>query len=96
MICHLCELECERYTDHHLIPKTVHSNKWFQKKYTREQKNKTISVCRECHHAIHNLIPSEKVLGRKYNSIQDLKSNDKIKKYLKWVKRKSVKNDENR
>jgi len=89
MICSLCGLECDRYTEHHLIPKTVHSNKWFKKRYTREQMNKTTPVCRECHHAIHDLIPSEKDLGRKYNTIQGLKSNAKIKKYLKWKKRKS-------
>jgi hypothetical protein len=89
MICSLCGLECDRYTEHHFIPKTVHSNKWFKKRYTREQMNKTTPVCRECHHAIHDLIPSEKDLGRKYNTIQGLKSNAKIKKYLKWKKRKS-------
>ena len=38
--------------------------------------------------AIHDLIPSEKELGRNFNTIQNLKKNNKIKKYLKWKKRK--------
>jgi len=88
MICFLCKFDCDKYTDHHLIPKTVHPNKWFKKRYTREQMNETIPVCKKCHHAIHDLIPSEKDLGRNFNTIQSLKKNDKIKKYLKWKKRK--------
>lgn len=91
MICSLCEFDCEKYTEHHLIPKTVHSNKWFKKRYTREQMDEKIPVCRECHLAIHDLISSEKDLGRKFNTIQSLKKNDKIQKYLKWKKRKSLK-----
>ena len=86
MICSLCKFDCGKYTEHHLIPKTVHSNKWFKKRYTREQMHEKIPVCRECHHAIHDLIPKEKDLGRKFNTIQELKKNDKIKKYLKWKK----------
>jgi len=88
MICSLCQSDCEKYTEHHLIPKTVHSNKWFKKRYTREQMNKKIPVCRECHNAIHDLIPNEKDLGRNYSTVKDLKNNDKMSKYLKWKKRK--------
>ena len=36
MLCELCEAE-ESYNFHHFIPTTLHKNKWFKKRFTREQ-----------------------------------------------------------
>lgn len=44
MICELCDKENE-LTFHHLIPKCLHSNKWYKKHYTREELSKGINVC---------------------------------------------------
>ena len=51
--CGLCGAE-EELTFHHFIPRTLHSNKWFKKRYTREEMQAGIDVCRECHDLIHN------------------------------------------
>ncbi len=88
---HPCEL-CGRYTksgttEHHLIPRTCHSNKWFKKNFTREQMSDTASLCRDCHRAIHRLIPDEKELGRHYNSLEKLRAHQPISKYLEWVRK---------
>jgi hypothetical protein len=82
--CALCERETAR-TFHHLIPRTLHRNKWFQKRYTREQLSKGIDVCQDCHSAIHRYIHSEKELGRHYNSIDSLKSHEQLAQYLQWI-----------
>ena len=74
-------------TEHHLIPRTCHSNKWFKKQFTRNAMHKTINVCRDCHHAIHDMIPDEKQLGRDYSSLERLITHEKIGKYLAWVRR---------
>jgi len=83
MICSLCKSDCEKYTDHHLIPRKVHGNKWFKKRYNRGELNRKISVCESCHSTIHDLI-KEKKLGRNFNTLEKLLSNEKIIKYLEW------------
>ena len=62
MLCELCQSE-DAHNFHHFIPRTLHSNKWFKKRYTRKQMQAGIEVCKSCHTAIHNLIPDEKELG---------------------------------
>jgi hypothetical protein len=74
-------------TEHHLIPRTLHSNKWFKKRYSREQMQSTIDVCRDCHRAIHRLIPDEKELGRHFNTLPALRAHERVAKYIVWVRR---------
>ena len=83
MTCELCGAEA--YNFHHFIPKTLHSNKWFKKRYTKKQMSESgIDICKECHTMIHNMIPSEKDLGRNYNTLEKLKGHPKMAKYLEW------------
>jgi len=84
MICSLCKFDYEKCTKHHLVPRTVHSNKWFKKHYNRDKLKRKIPVCRKCHLAIHDLIDDEKELGRYFNTLKKLLSNEKIIKYLEW------------
>ncbi len=83
MLCELCQCE-EVYNEHHLIPTTLHSNKWFKKRYTREDMQRRIRLCKSCHSAIHDLIPSEKELGKHYNTLETLLSHPKVANYVKW------------
>lgn len=84
--CTLCRRRTKRgTTEHHLIPRTCHSNKWFKKRFDRQQMRTTIDVCRDCHSAIHRLIPDEKELGRHYNTVEQLVAHEEIAKFLTWV-----------
>lgn len=84
--CRLCGRATKRgTTEHHLIPRTCHSNKWFKKNFAREQMNKTIPLCRECHHAVHDLIPDEKQLGRDFNTVDKLLAHPEFAKFVAWV-----------
>lgn len=86
--CELCgRLPRQGTTEHHLIPRTCHSNKWFKKRFSREQMQQTISVCRQCHISIHQLIPSEKELGRNYHSTEALLSHLELGKFVAWVRK---------
>jgi hypothetical protein len=49
--------------------------------------NETIAVCRDCHRAIHDLIPDEKELGRDYHSLKKLRAHEGLAKYLAWVRK---------
>lgn len=86
-ICSLCG-RMKELTFHHLIPKTCHSNKWFNKKFTKEEmKKRGIYVCRDCHKFIHRQF-SEKELGRTYNTRNSLLENIKIQAFVRWVIKK--------
>ncbi len=74
-------------TEHHLIPRTCHSNKWFKKRFSREQMQQTITVCRDCHGTIHRMIPREKTLGRHYNTIELLLQHEQLGRYITWVRK---------
>jgi len=87
--CDLCGRRTRRgTTEHHLIPRTCHSNKWFKKRYTRAQLQVTIDVCRDCHRAIHDLVPDEKELARQWNTRDALQTHPEISKYLAWIKKR--------
>jgi len=84
--CQLCGRIVKRgTTKHHLIPRRCHRNKWFQARFSREQMQVTISVCRDCHSAIHKFVPREKDLGRHHNSIDLLLAHPEIGKFVNWV-----------
>lgn len=82
-LCELCHAELA-YNFHHFIPRTLHSNKWFKKRFTREQMREGIDVCKACHLAIHDLVPDEKQLGRHHHSLELLLAHPQIARYVQW------------
>ena len=93
-LCELCEVAgAENF--HHLIPRTLHSNKWFKKNYTRAEMQQGLRTCRPCHRAIHDLVPSEKELGRHYNTRDKLRAHPQIAHFIRWKqRRREISNDE--
>ena len=86
--CDLCGRVTRRgTTEHHLIPRTCHSNKWFKKRFTRQQMQVTVSLCSDCHGAIHDMIPREKDLGRHYYTLDRLRAHPKMERFLSWVRK---------
>lgn len=86
--CELCHRKTKRgTTEHHLIPRTCHKNKWFQKNFTREQMRITVSLCHDCHNAVHRFIPKEKELGRHYHSLELLMSHPQLANFVNWAKK---------
>lgn len=84
--CEMCGREKD-LTFHHLIPRTLHKNKWFKKNFTRDEMNTGIDVCRDCHSAIHDFI-DEKTLGREYNTLEKLMTHEQISGFVKWVSKR--------
>lgn len=84
--CGLCD-RLKELTFHHYIPKTLHKNKLFRKLYKLEfMRSHGIDLCDACHYAIHHF-HSEKELGKYYNDKSKLLSSEKVKNFLKWVKK---------
>lgn len=90
-ICQLCNREVETTTLHHLIPKMLHSKKWYKKNFSNEKLNEVIELCIDCHRAIHQFV-KEKDLGKKYNTLALLKTHIKIKNFISWVSKQNKKN----
>ena len=83
--CELCGREAV-LTFHHLIPRTLHTNKWFKKRYSREEMARGMRVCRQCHRTLHRYL-SEKELGRHYNTREKLLKHELIARYVAWAAR---------
>ena len=84
--CGLCE-RFKELTFHHFIPRKLHTNKLFKKLYTNAyMTTHGIDLCDDCHKAIHTF-HSEKELGKYYNDKNKIFSSEKIRKFLKWVKK---------
>lgn len=86
MLCELCKVN-PMASEHHLIPKTCHKNKWFKKNYTREQMNETVDTCKGCHRAINKAFPDkeQKILGKKYYTKKLLRECPPVKSFIDWA-----------
>ncbi len=87
MLCDLCESE-DAYNFRHLIPRTLHSNKWFKKRFTRDEMASGLGICRPCHRTIHELIP-EKELGRYHHTREKLLAHPSIARYIAWKRKRA-------
>lgn len=75
-ICPLCQRELGEILidEHHLIPKTFKGKD-------------TISLHKICHQKIHTVF-SERELLNHFHTVERIKENDHIRKFIKWVSSK--------
>ncbi|MEL6630494.1 MAG: hypothetical protein AAFQ83_03470 [Bacteroidota bacterium] len=85
--CALCQREVDKTTRHHLIPRTVHRNKWFKKRYTKQEMDQTIDLCIPCHKQVHLLIDHKK-LGRGFNTLEKLQAHEAIQTFVAWLQKR--------
>lgn len=83
-VCALCGREGPT-TFHHLIPRTVHSNKWFKKRFTREQMAQGVDLCRPCHSAVH-AFADHKTLGCDFSTLEALTAHPELRRFVAWVR----------
>ncbi len=74
-------------TRHHLVPRAVHRKKRFKKRFSKDEMRTTIDLCRDCHRAVHDFLPDEKVIARDYYTIELLRAHPEIAKFLEWVRK---------
>lgn len=84
--CQLCERRVSATTRHHLIPRTLHANKWFKKRFSREELHATVDLCRDCHRQIHQFF-TPKELGRTYHSLEKLLADARMQRFVEWLRR---------
>lgn len=83
--CELCTSSEDVLDFHHLIPRTLHGKKHYRNKYSKIfMSTHGIWICKEeCHPQIHEFI-TEKEMGSTYNTLEKLKGNPEVKKYVEW------------
>lgn len=85
--CKLCN-RVKVLTFHHLIPVTLHKNKWFKKHFDKmDLKTRGLMICKDCHGYIHKTF-KPKELGKHFNTEEKLRKNEKIAKFIIFVKKK--------
>lgn len=86
--CELCGRMTQPLTEHHLIPRTLHSNKKAREVFGRdEMKSRKAMFCRPCHSQIHDLY-TEKELGWTYNTVELLKAQPDVQTWIEWVSKR--------
>lgn len=73
--CELCLREVERYTVHHLVPRAEGG-----------RFGPTARLCATCHRQLHAMF-TESTLARELNSLDAIRGNPEMRKYLKWVRK---------
>ena len=87
--CELCGSSTDYLNFHHLIPRTLHSNKVFKREYDRAyMQNHGLWICKShCHKQIHEFI-TEKEMGKTYNTLEKLLEHPEVRKYVEWRKKR--------
>ena len=75
MICELCERDVNRLTVHHLIPRDEDGHH-----------GPKANICPACHKQIHTLFDNKR-LARELNSLDRLKDEPEMRKFLGWIKK---------
>ena len=78
-------------TFHHFICRSVHRNKWFRTRYSREELQRGIFVCRACHSTIHRLIPDRKEMSRHHNTPAALMAHPEFANFVVWARKRARK-----
>jgi len=86
--CEICGREAELHP-HHLIPRKYLKKGFFKKMKWEEEHNVEINICSDCEKTIHALFKLRQ-LKEDYNTLEKLKSEERMKKYVLWVKNKPV------
>lgn len=86
--CDLCNREVENLEFHHLIPRQLHTKKHFINKFGKQYMREIgIDICHDCHKEIHKMF-HHKELGQSLNSLDKLKENEKIIKWIKFIRKR--------
>jgi hypothetical protein len=81
--CPLCGRQVP-LTFHHLIPRKMHRRAYFQKHFTKAERNRGIMICRACHSGIHDRF-DEMTLAKSYASLDLLAADEDLQRHFAWV-----------
>lgn len=77
--CELCQRDCSKLTEHHLIPRQHTKRK-------KQAPGPTAYLCAPCHKQIHVLF-TNKELAKELNTLDTLRSHPQMDKFLGWIRK---------
>jgi len=84
--CELCKRE-RTTTFHHLVPKKTHGRTRVTGLHTKEyMRTVGVDLCKSCHKTVHKFF-THMELALEYYTLDLLRDNEKMCKYVKWVKK---------
>lgn len=87
MSCQLCQRD-QPLTEHHLIPRAVHTKKRYIKRFGKEEmRSRKLLVCKLCHDGVHDIVEDEKELADDFNTKELLLEDERIQKHVTWVRK---------
>ena len=78
---------CQRLvplTFHHLIPRKMHRRQGFRRRFSKDELNMGIHVCRKCHRGIHALY-DELTLATRFHHLDLLLRDETLASHFRWV-----------
>jgi Na+-translocating ferredoxin:NAD+ oxidoreductase RnfC subunit len=71
-------------TFHHLIPRKMHRRKGFRKRFSKEELNVGVHICRKCHKGVHATY-DEITLATRFDTLDKLLNDDALAAHFRWV-----------
>ena len=75
-------------TFHHIIPASLHRRRSVKGRFTKEEMQQGVNICRDCHNAVHHFI-TNKELSEKWHGLDELCAHPEIAKYIDWASKQS-------
>jgi hypothetical protein len=68
----------------------MHRRSFFKKRYTKEERQVGVMICRQCHSGIHRFY-DEMTLAKELNTLILLKEDPQLATFFHWVSKQRVK-----
>ena len=82
-MCPLCN-RARPLTLHHIIPLSLRHRKTVRERFSSEELAERLSICRDCHNAVHHFITNKELTQRRFD-LEELRAHPEIAKYVQWA-----------
>eukprot|EP00752_Nemacystus_decipiens_P004736 g4315.t1 len=82
--CSLCE-RVMPLTRHHVMPKSTHK-RYRKKGYADAVLNRTITICRPCHSAVHRAHDAQ-TLAERFTTLEELLADETVGRFVAWARK---------
>ncbi|MFT7139021.1 MAG: hypothetical protein ACI9B8_001439 [Sulfitobacter sp.] len=76
-------------TFHHLIPKKMHRRDRFKKHFSKQELNRGVYICRQCHVGIHKAY-DQMTLAKYFAEFSFILEDEDLQRHFHWVGKQKV------
>ena len=86
--CALCG-EYRDLTFHHLVPRKLHRRDRFRRRFSADERDSGLSICRTCHSGLHRIY-DEATLAESFRSRETILSDPALARHIDWSRRQKL------